>query len=145
MMHKKHFQLFADSIRAIDNANKAACVAHNVAEVLAYNPRFDRIRFFKACGLDKNGRKASGAGAVVAIKLNAKNDTNGHPRRVYVVLDATTGDIIDTMDEGYANDFGDLRKRYPGIGNPCEFPTTPGEYRSLLKIGEKLRAKKEGV
>jgi len=144
MMTKKHFQLFADSIHAIDNAEEAERVAHNAAEVFqADNSRFDHTRFFKACGLDENGRKASAAGTVVAIKLNAKNDMSGNPRRVYVVLDTVTGDVIDAIDDGYTG-IGGLHAEYPDIPSPPEFYTTPAEYRSLLKIGEKIRAKREG-
>ncbi len=55
-MTKKHFQLFADAIKAIDNAREAKRTAHNAAEVFkAENSRFDSARFFKACGLDENG------------------------------------------------------------------------------------------
>lgn len=153
-MHKKHFQLFADSIQAINNTNEAERIAHNAAKIFeADNSRFDSAKFFKACGLNfsgfinkkkqnENGQKPYSTGATVAIKLCAPNDRNGNPRRVYVVLDTFTGDIIDAIDEGYCG-IGGLHKEYPDIPSPPEFYTTPAEYRSLLKIGKKIREKKQ--
>jgi hypothetical protein len=38
---------------------------------------------------------------VFAIRLNAGNDSNGNPRRIYVVFDST-GKIVDAIDEGYS-------------------------------------------
>ncbi len=69
----------------------------------------------------------------VAIKLNAGNNRNGNPRRVYVVLDTITGRIVDTIDEGYLG-IAALHKIHPTIPTPCEFFTTTREYRELLKM-----------
>ena len=149
MMSKKHFELFANSIKATTNATDAERLADVcIGMFKADNARFDAARFYAACGLNAIGERDGvtfryrPTGAHVAIMLNAKHDTNGNPRRVYVVLDAVSGDMIDAIKD-YCG-IQDLYKSYPGIGSPCEFPTTPGEYRSLLKIGEKLRAKREG-
>lgn len=69
----------------------------------------------------------------IIIKLNAGNDKNGNPRRVFVVLDPTTGATIDIIDEGYNGD-AEPRKRYPNAVRPYrEFATTTKEYRELLK------------
>lgn len=64
------------------------------------------------------------------IKLNAGNDTNGNPRRVFVVFDEH-GSIYDAIDEGYAGD-GDLKMKYPGLQGGCTFDTSPAAYRQLL-------------
>ena len=68
---------------------------------------------------------------MIVIRLNAGNDRNGNPRRVFVVFDSD-GDIVDAIDEGYEGDDA-LRK----LGYPTSystFKTTPAEYRDLLRI-----------
>ena len=69
----------------------------------------------------------------IAIKLNAGNNTNGNPRRVYVVLETINGSIVDTIDEGFMGIVA-LSRKYPEIPIPPEFYTTPKEYRELLKM-----------
>jgi hypothetical protein len=59
-MTKKDYELIASSIEAVYNDKdldkyKAGIseVAYNIAEGLQYdNPRFDRNKFLKACGID---------------------------------------------------------------------------------------------
>jgi hypothetical protein len=68
---------------------------------------------------------------MIAIKLNAGNDRNGNPRRVFVVI-KEDGAIHEAIDEGYDGK-AILFRRYPEIAYPCEFKTTPGEYRELLR------------
>jgi hypothetical protein len=65
-------------------------------------------------------------------RLSATNDTNGNPRRVWVVYGETEGfysSIVTARDEGYS-------------GRPSEFAflvrlpdleITPGEYKHILK------------
>lgn len=72
------------------------------------------------------------------IRLNAGNDTNGNPRRIYVVFD-TRGNMVDAVDEGYSG-IQALRPKYPRLFTgvraqfyPETFATTAGEYRRLLK------------
>ncbi len=70
---------------------------------------------------------------MVCIKLNAGNDRNGNPRRVYVLL-SDTGSIVRAVDEGY--DGIHALNRVPGaegLRDPVEFATTPAEYRALLR------------
>lgn len=56
-MTKKHFEAFADYIRHnILGGDITRETAQAMADMVAYiasqdNPRFDRARFFKACGL----------------------------------------------------------------------------------------------
>ena len=69
---------------------------------------------------------------MVVIKLNAGNDVNGNPRRVFVVLDGEG--IVKAIDEGYAGT-ANLEKHFPGLKgcNVDTFETTPKEYRTLLR------------
>ena len=71
------------------------------------------------------------------IRLNAGNDRNGNPRRVYVGLTAS-GAVTGAWDEGYAGfrcvpcvmggvDMEALARSAP------TFATTPAEYHSLLR------------
>jgi hypothetical protein len=69
--------------------------------------------------------------AMVAIRLNAGNDRNGNPRRIFVVLDGD-GCFIETIEEGYAG-IGALREIYPSIPESPMFETTIHEYRALLR------------
>lgn len=66
----------------------------------------------------------------IAIRLNAGNDVNGNPRRVFVVLDPMVG-VIDAIDEGYEGE-AELRKRYR-ISSTADLDTTPRQYRELVK------------
>jgi hypothetical protein len=69
---------------------------------------------------------------VMAIRLNAGNDSNGNPRRVYVVFDST-GKIIDAIDEGYSG-IQALDEVYPKHNDSvASFDTSPSEYRELVK------------
>ena len=67
---------------------------------------------------------------MLAIRLDAPNDNNGNPRRVWVVIDSKTGDIIDTIDEEYMG-IGPLRQKYPDAVEGPRFATTPHEYRAM--------------
>ena len=84
---------------------------------------------------------------LIAIHLNAGNDRNGNPRRVYVVLNEN-GAIVDTIDEGYSGDSGVRKLRVDGEKVKMDFvfnrfETTPKEYRELVKFGNDLRKKAE--
>lgn len=65
------------------------------------------------------------------IKLNAGNDSNGNPRRVWVGI-APCGSVSGAWDEGYAGRQA-LPKRLRQK-SACEFATTPKEYREILKL-----------
>lgn len=64
------------------------------------------------------------------IRLRAKNDRNGNPRRVFVAIE--DGDVKGVFDEGYSGSaavpesFGKWR----GI----TIDVTPSEYRRVLKV-----------
>ena len=66
-----------------------------------------------------------------AIKINAKNDTNGNPRRAFLVID--NGELIDVIDEGYRGT-APLTEKYPGLQVATEIITTPSEYRDFLRL-----------
>ncbi len=68
---------------------------------------------------------------ILFIHLRAQNDTNGNPRRVFVVFNED-GNIIEAIDEGYRGQAA-VTKKYPGLPNGGSFITTPAEYRHLLK------------
>ena len=72
------------------------------------------------------------------IHLNAGNDRNGNPRRIYVLLD--NGQKRGAWDEGYAGSHAvpsDIRAQHP---YPHSFLTTPAEYRRLLKWAKQYHA-----
>lgn len=72
---------------------------------------------------------------LLVIHASTKNDTNGNPRRVFVVLDKSA-DIVETIDEEY---MGTGALRAGGYDKLPRFniETTPGEYKALKKIGRK--------
>ena len=52
-MSKKHFQALADAIACIENAEERERAAKLVADVcIGFNGRFDRGRFYGACGVE---------------------------------------------------------------------------------------------
>ncbi len=67
---------------------------------------------------------------MVCIRLCAKHDTNGNPRRVFVLLDSD-GAIVRAIDEGYGG--SRVLDAYSLRGPITDFETTPAEYRRLLR------------
>jgi len=67
----------------------------------------------------------------IALYFNAGNDTNGNPRRLFVVVN-TAGAVIGAYDEGYAGESA-VTKHYPGIAIVGRFDITPAQRKSLLK------------
>ena len=68
--------------------------------------------------------------ALQIIKLNAGNDTNGNPRRVFVAL--RNGVAVNSWDEGYEGEHA-VSEQYRRCYAGQTFETTPKEYRSLVK------------
>jgi hypothetical protein len=66
---------------------------------------------------------------MVCIRLCAKNDVNGNPRRVYVLLDSE-GNIVRAADEGYR---GRAAASWSPDVNIPDFATTPAEYRRIVR------------
>ncbi len=60
--------------------------------------------------------------------LRCTNDTNGNPRRVFVLYDAQ-GEIVRAIDEGYRGTPAECR----GLIQLPTFDTTPAERRALLR------------
>lgn len=51
-MSKKHFQLIAEILAKIENKTERREMAEmHAAKFIKINPRFDKSRFFAACGL----------------------------------------------------------------------------------------------
>jgi hypothetical protein len=74
-----------------------------------------------------------------AIRLNAGNDGNGNPRRVYVIF-SSDGVITDTVDEGYLGREA-LTQAHPEFKSVFvpSFETTPRQYRRLVKLFDPSR------
>lgn len=68
---------------------------------------------------------------LTAIHLKAKNDTNGNPRRLYLILD-NDSDAVDAVDEGYKGR-GALDEHYEGVPIGVTIQVTPKEYRDWLR------------
>lgn len=68
--------------------------------------------------------------ATHVLHLRAKNDRNGNPQRLYMVLGAN-GKLIDVVSEGYMGSaaYSDKYGRLPEI--PINL--AQGEYRAILK------------
>jgi hypothetical protein len=65
------------------------------------------------------------------IKLKTKNDVNGNPRRVFILLDGYR--IIQAWDQGYSGHHA-VPEEYRSMAYDAPaFFTTPGQYREVLK------------
>jgi hypothetical protein len=69
--------------------------------------------------------------AIMAIHLDAGRDTNGNPRRIFVVFDSKA-EVIDAIDEGYQGSGGVIRK-YGKIPISERFETSPSARRELMR------------
>ena len=65
------------------------------------------------------------------LHLVAKNDTNGNPRRCYLVIDPETATVIEAIDEGYQGRAA-WKRKYPHGSEVCRIVTTPRQRRELL-------------
>ena len=68
---------------------------------------------------------------LIAIHLNAGNDRNGNPRRIYLVLDEDAR-VVNALDESYRGRDA-LDSVYVGCPVSAELEITPREYRALLR------------
>lgn len=75
--------------------------------------------------------------AILILHLDAGHDTNGNPRRVFVVFDKN-GDIINAFDEGYYGD-ANVRRAYPGVPFGPRFSTSYADYKQLMKTFDEPR------
>lgn len=76
-----------------------------------------------------------------AIKINAGNDTNGNPRRGWVILDTVNGHtkVVGFCDEGYKGIGAVTEKGFTrSLADAPEFKVSVSEYRDLLRF-EKVR------
>lgn len=76
---------------------------------------------------------------IVAMKLSAPNDTNGNPRRLYIVNeinDSGYAERLDVIDEGYAGRAA-LTNKYPdAVLLQQEITVAAAEYKKWIKVGE---------
>ena len=66
---------------------------------------------------------------MIYIQLAASNDTNGNPRRVFVLFN-DNGEIKEVIDEGYS---GDPYANKEGYFFGGTFESTPRERQNLLR------------
>ena len=74
-----------------------------------------------------------------AIKINAGNDSNGNPRRGWVVLSTAEGytAVADFCDEGYSGSTAVTEKGYPrSLADAPEFRVPVAEYRAMVRLAE---------
>ena len=65
------------------------------------------------------------------IHFNAGNDTNGNPRRVFVVFNDSA--VVATYDEGYAGYNAITNKAHlKAARRSIMVPTTPAQYRAFI-------------
>lgn len=75
----------------------------------------------------------------LAIHLNAGNDRNGNPRRLYLIVQLKKvnknnwAEVIDAIDENYSGHGAVKQAGYDDTPVIGRFDTTPAEYRDLLK------------
>lgn len=75
---------------------------------------------------------------MIAIKISTTNDTNGNPRRGWLIYqDASRGgsmgfDLIAFVDENYAGNAA-LTRAYPDATEITSLQVTPGEYREAMR------------
>ena len=69
------------------------------------------------------------------IKLNAGNDRNGNPRRLWIVM-SSRGSVVSVIEDSGAGR-EPLDRAYPEFRawgyHPAEFWVTPAEYRGFKK------------
>ena len=66
------------------------------------------------------------------IRLNAGNDVNGNPRRLFVTFQG--GLFLNVWDEGHEGSAVLPPELQARAGDAISIPTTPGKYRELLKF-----------
>jgi hypothetical protein len=70
----------------------------------------------------------------IKFKVNAGNDTNGNPRRGWVILSSRTGELEGFVDEGYRGTGAlDVRGHKEVPGN-LEIEVKPSVYRELRRL-----------
>lgn len=68
----------------------------------------------------------------LAIKLNAGHDRNGNPLRGWAIIRATSGELIDFVEEEYRG-WRALQDAYPDAIKGPEFPIERRAYKELVK------------
>ena len=68
---------------------------------------------------------------MIYLHLSTKHDTNGNPRRLFLILNEK-GDPINAIDEGYAGN-SQVRKEHPDAVAGPRIEVTISEYRGWLR------------
>lgn len=68
---------------------------------------------------------------LLSIHLRATNTVVGNPCRLFLVIDKSTGNAIDAVDEGYRGRAA-VTDRYPGITEGPQISVPNSEYRATL-------------
>jgi hypothetical protein len=76
-----------------------------------------------------------------SVKINAGNDSNGNPRRGWVILSTREGytAVIDFCDEGYLGAATVTEKGYTrSLAEAPEFQVPVFEYRQMRDLADRL-------
>jgi len=70
----------------------------------------------------------------IALHLDAGHTTNGNPRRLYLIIDPQSGNVVDAVDEGHRG-HGVVPKgvQHIWLYGTDRIAITPKEYRDLLR------------
>ena len=69
---------------------------------------------------------------MIVIHLRAPNDSNGNPRRLYLIIDPSNGLPIDCIDEGYLGNSA-YKSKYPESVYSTQIDIPAKEYRRIRK------------
>jgi len=69
----------------------------------------------------------------MVLHLKCSNDTNGNPRRLYLVVRRDNGVPFDAIDEAYGGE-GAWESKYPDAVRGPDIVTTPGERRDWMRV-----------
>jgi hypothetical protein len=74
---------------------------------------------------------------LIALHLDAGHTANGNPRRLYLIIDTQSGNVVDAIDEGHRG-HGAIPKdiKVVFLYGTDRLATTPKEYRDLLRDAE---------
>lgn len=69
-------------------------------------------------------------------KLGTTNDSNGNPRRLWVLYNKSDGNVHKVIEEGYGGRPAECDCRRPGMVEVASVEITPREYNSWKKAAK---------